>query len=540
MIEQKNNDMNIVSKKDVDIKNNINDSKNEQSQDQDQNQKQEQLFKEEEKKVDDLNDLNNLKHSKESDMFKDNKVFENSKDSKDLKALKDIKKSKDVELKSIDKIKNKSKHMASLLFFIFLFLFIGLVFIDVKYQLLIHPDYQWMNYVKVFLEAGLIGALADWFAVVAIFGKPLGLNIPHTNLISNNKQKLANGIGDFVINHFLDQVKILDLLNGKKVQLQLYRFFYSQKNGLLNYLKEKDVYVFLKKNILQSSQGLNLNGETIAKKGSDYLKSFIHQGMLKTIIIQQLKKLEKEVNDDNTRTLIEQKIKDYAKDMNLDFSKNSNKNDDKKTTKVKVNFDLDNQDFKIEKIEDKNSSFVDNFLSSIKNHLKNGATDFIEPKLTQAIIDYANNYLKQNLDNVEQSVFYINVQKKLNQIIYLLENSKRIHRMIDKYLNSLLAEEGFYQFIEEKYEQQLRNKQFLIKSNHLINQGVLKIIENKTFFHQYIVNTIMQWHDKDLIENIEKNVASDLQYIRINGTLVGGLIGVLIYALNNFLHFIFQ
>lgn len=529
MIEQKNNGVNTVSEKNIDIENNINDSKNEQSQD----QNQEQLLKEE-KKVDDLNDLNNLKHSEKSDGFKVDKASENS------KALKDTKKSKDVELKSVKEIKNKSKHMASLLFFIFLFLFVGLVFINVKYQLLIHPDYQWMNYVKVFLEAGLIGALADWFAVVAIFGKPLGLNIPHTNLISNNKQKLANGIGDFVINHFLDQVKILDLLNGKKVQLQLYRFFYSQKNGLLNYLKEKDVYVFLKKNILQSSQGLNLNGETVAKKGSDYLKSFIHQGLLKTIVIQQFKKLEKEVNDNDTRTLIEQKIKDYAKDMNLDFSKNSDKNDDKKTAKVKVNFDLDNQDFKIEKIEDKNSSFVNNFLSSIKNHLKNGATDFIEPKLTQAIIDYANNYLKQNLDNVEQSVFYINVQKKLNQIIYLLENSKRIHRMIDKYLNSLLTEEDFYQFIEEKYEQQLRNKQFLIKSNHLINQGVLKIIENKTFFHQYIVNTIMQWNDKDLIENIEKNVASDLQYIRINGTLVGGLIGVLIYALNNFLHFIFQ
>lgn len=488
------------------------------------------------------------------------KKLQNNQSQEDFKDFEDLSKKSNIEIvnnfnsvkdiKNKNKNKNKSKNMASLLFFIFLFFFIALIFIDVKYQLLVNPNYHWLNYLKVFLEAGLIGALADWFAVVAIFGKPLGLNIPHTNLISNNKQKLANGIGDFVINHFLDQVKILDLLNGKKSQLQIYRFFYSQKNTLLNYLKEKNTYSFLKKNIIQSSQGLNLNGEIIAKKGADYLKSFIHQGSLKTIIIQQLKKLEKEVNEDSTKTLIEQKIKDYAKNVNLDFSKNEK---DKKS-KIKVDFDLDNGDFKIiqtEKLKvenndnievskDSKNSFFDDIFSSIKNSIKSGATDFIEPKLTQAIIDYANNYLKQNIDNVNNSVFYINVLKKMNQIIYLLENSKRIHRLIDKYLDSFFTEEQFYQFIEDKYEQQLRNKQFLIKSSQFINKSVLKIIENKTFFHKYIVNTIMQWNDKDLIDNIEKNVASDLQYIRINGTLVGGLIGLLIYSLNNFLHFIFQ
>ena len=95
----------------------------------------------------------------------------------------------------------KQKTIATYLVFIFLFLFLGISILDVKYAIL--EQYYILNYVKVFFEAGLIGGLADWFAIVAIFNKPFGLNIPHTNLIVKNKEKIAHSIADFVINNFL-------------------------------------------------------------------------------------------------------------------------------------------------------------------------------------------------------------------------------------------------------------------------------------------------------------------------------------------------
>ena len=49
------------------------------------------------------------------------------------------------------------------------------------------PQWSWVGYLKTFSEAAMVGALADWFAVVALFRRPMGLNIPHTNLIEARK-----------------------------------------------------------------------------------------------------------------------------------------------------------------------------------------------------------------------------------------------------------------------------------------------------------------------------------------------------------------
>jgi uncharacterized membrane-anchored protein YjiN (DUF445 family) len=60
-------------------------------------------------------------------------------------------------------------------------------------------DSHWIGYVRAFSEAAMVGALADWFAVTALFRHPLGLPIPHTNLIENSKQKLGDNLGSFVV-----------------------------------------------------------------------------------------------------------------------------------------------------------------------------------------------------------------------------------------------------------------------------------------------------------------------------------------------------
>lgn len=77
-------------------------------------------------------------------------------------------------------------------------------------------------WVRAFCEASAIGAVADWFAVVALFRHPLGLKIPHTAVIPNGKARLADGLADFVRDHFLEPqallakpMKILD--GGQKV-----------------------------------------------------------------------------------------------------------------------------------------------------------------------------------------------------------------------------------------------------------------------------------------------------------------------------------
>jgi uncharacterized membrane-anchored protein YjiN (DUF445 family) len=64
--------------------------------------------------------------------------------------------------------------------------------------------WPWLAYVRAFAEAGMIGACADWFAVVALFRHPLGIPIPHTAIIPNNKARIGPALGRFITNNFLD------------------------------------------------------------------------------------------------------------------------------------------------------------------------------------------------------------------------------------------------------------------------------------------------------------------------------------------------
>lgn len=378
------------------------------------------------------------------------------------------------------------RNMATIILVIFFTSFLILMGLDVKYEIL--KTYYVLNYLKAFLEAGLIGALADWFAVVAIFDKPMGLNIPHTNLIKTNKEKLANGIASFIVNHFIDKEKILSIYNNKNTQTFIYKNLISSNNKkrIIHLLKKYHVYEIIKNELNQS-----MTGEKIGGVLANYVKE-LKEKQLKDFLQQQLLKIKKEVNGDETKKFIENKIKDHFK-----------------TYKRETNF--------LEKT----------FFS-----LKKEMGEFIEPHITTSLLDFINQYLMRSIMFPETSFIYQRLNKKLTQLENVLRNSKYIHRKIeDKRDIWLFNENEFYEFILHKYDVSIRNKKMLNSLNYLINQLIAKLIEKKEFIYHYIKNTILQWNDEEITKNIKENVSSDLQFIRINGTLVGGLIGLCIFIL---------
>src|SRR5580765_4025069 len=67
----------------------------------------------------------------------------------------------------------------------------------------LQPLYPWLGYVKSFAEAAMVGGLADWFAVTALFRHPLGLPIPHTAIIPRNKDRIGEALARFIQENFL-------------------------------------------------------------------------------------------------------------------------------------------------------------------------------------------------------------------------------------------------------------------------------------------------------------------------------------------------
>ena len=71
----------------------------------------------------------------------------------------------------------------------------------------LQPPYPWLGYVKAFAEAAMVGGLADWFAVTALFRHPLGLPIPHTAIIPRNKDRIGEALANFLAREFPHPVR---------------------------------------------------------------------------------------------------------------------------------------------------------------------------------------------------------------------------------------------------------------------------------------------------------------------------------------------
>jgi uncharacterized membrane-anchored protein YjiN (DUF445 family) len=112
----------------------------------------------------------------------------------------------------------------------------------------------WIGYVRAMAEAGMVGALADWFAVTALFRRPLGLPIPHTAIIPNKKDVLGDSLGDFVGENFLAEDVVRDKLARVEISSRVGGWLRAESNadrftaelataarGVVTVLRDEDV-----------------------------------------------------------------------------------------------------------------------------------------------------------------------------------------------------------------------------------------------------------------------------------------------------------
>ena len=89
----------------------------------------------------------------------------------------------------------------------------------------------WVGYVRAAAEAGMVGALADWFAVTALFKHPLGIPIPHTAIIKRKKDQLGEGLGTFVRENFMSEQVVETKLRDADVAARTGKWLSEQRNA---------------------------------------------------------------------------------------------------------------------------------------------------------------------------------------------------------------------------------------------------------------------------------------------------------------------
>src|ERR1700686_3982139 len=142
------------------------------------------------------------------------------------------------------------------------------LFVIAKLLLNVHPVF---GFVAAFAEAATIGGLADWYAVVALFKRPLGLPIPHTAIIQSNQQRIADKLGEFIETHFLEAAPvearlrridfgsfIADWLRERKRSADLARFVLRLLPEALTATESSGLMTFIARRITTQLQAIDL------------------------------------------------------------------------------------------------------------------------------------------------------------------------------------------------------------------------------------------------------------------------------------------
>ena len=376
-----------------------------------------------------------------------------------------------------------------------------------------NDDSHWIGYIRAFSEAAMVGALADWFAVTALFNYPLGLKIPHTNLIENSKERIGDNLGNFVVSNFLSPQNIRPYIQKLKVSHFVGDWLSKERNqdklvnevsnivlDILNKLDDSAVVNFIGKKAKEMSDDLKIN--QIVGNGIEYvLNKNDHQRLITN--------LSKQIKDYvvNNQEMVKERVKKESYFLVPKFVDDAIA--EKITSGLSKYFD--------EVENDENHSLRNEITKKLYSFSKEVQT---EQKWEDEFRGIKNDFLKE---------------EKLHQY------SKDIWNSIKKSLSKELEEEqsALKTYLKRNLSELSQNLQtdeeFQHKIDHWVRVTAYKyILKNTHQFGDLISSTVGNWQGKELSEKLELEVGKDLQFIRVNGTLVGGLVGLIIYTVANF------
>ncbi len=365
-----------------------------------------------------------------------------------------------------------------------------------------------LQILRAFSEAAMVGALADWFAVTALFKRPLGLPIPHTGIIPANKNRIGKSLGLFVQRNFLTE----EVLEGQSFNISAgaARFLRSESNRarvierarvlvprLIEVLNDPEVQRFL-----------NLQVEEVVRR-SDLARGL--SKLLRSLTANQLHEL-----------LLDEVITQLHglfKANQLWFRYQL-----REATPWFVPEFIDRKIFDAiaVKTEATLSEALKNRNHELRQRLLSAVYTFIVRLESSDEVRQKGEELKRVI--LESGVFRGYISALRDTLLSGIEGDVRQRE-------SLLLK-ALERFLSNGADALLESTSLQRKLDRF-TRGILSALvgRDSTFVADLISKTISGWDSKTLVAKLEEEVGADLQYIRINGTLVGGLVGVLLWVI---------
>ena len=375
------------------------------------------------------------------------------------------------------------------------------------------PLYPWLAFVKAFAEAAMVGGLADWFAVTALFRHPLGLPIPHTAIIPRNKDRIGEGLATFIRDNFLVPTVVARRMRNIDVASAVGRF-------------------------LQTPAGEG----TRIRAGASRLIADVFEGLdderlggiVKGAVSTRIRKMEispllghalaSAINEDRHVPMLEAAIRWTARALD------ANEPLIREMVHKIANWAL--------MLAGLGTKLADAIIDGLRKLTVEMSTDPAHPvrtKVEEALVQLANDLQtrpetrerveameEQLLDNRSVSLWLDTIWQKGREAI--IKAARNPDAVLAGKLGEVLKSMGSTLESDSRIRAAINQfaRRAVVGLSASYGSSMVKLVSD----------TVRTWDARTVTERLEAAVGRDLQYIRINGTLVGGLVGVVIHLLD--------
>ena len=377
----------------------------------------------------------------------------------------------------------------------------------------LEPSYPWLGYVKSFAEAAMVGGLADWFAVTALFRHPLGLPIPHTAIIPRNKDRIGEALASFIKENFLIPSVVARRMQRLDVAAAAGRFLQTPA---------------------REGNRIRAGASRLIADVFESLDDERLGGIVKGAISNRLRKMEvapllghalaSAINEDRHVPMLEAAIRWTARALD------ANEVLIRDMVRKKANWVL--------KLAGLDAKLADAIIDGLRKLTAEMSTDPAHPvriKIEEALAQLANDLQtkpetrerveaikEQLLDNTSVSLWLDALWQRGREAI--IKAARNPDAVLAGKLGEVMKSMGGT--LEKDRRVRAAINQFarraVVGMAASYGGSIVKLVSE----------TIRGWDARTVTNRLEAAVGRDLQYIRINGTLVGGLVGLILHVID--------
>jgi len=391
---------------------------------------------------------------------------------------------------------------------------LGVAFVVFIAARLFEPRYPWLGFIRATAEASLVGGLADWFAVTALFRRPLGLPIPHTAIIQTQKDRMGQVLANFVQSHFLSREALTAKLRSMHLSERVASWLSDSKHST-TIARHLAVGVAQAVQTLPEADARDLIRESAMARLQAVQLAPVLGNLLSAV-----------ATDDRHQSLLDEALR-----------------------LVRDALDTNREDLR-EKIREESPWWVPGiiddelhrrFLAAAHRLIEEVAADRDHPlrlKFDVAFRDF--------VDRLQHSPKVIARTEELKEDLLG-------HPMVEEFAATLwdrarraaakFSSEGdgaavqpLARGISALGDSLLENEQRRAELDDFVTDFIATLVEqHRHEVGDLIAQTVRRWNPEMAAQRIELAVGRDLQFIRLNGTLVGGLAGLVIYSITRLL-----